>query len=408
MKSPASKIEFFRHALGFEEKERIAAALDSLVLTTGEAVGEMEAALAAYLGVKHVVGVDSCTAALHLSLLACDIGPGDEVIVPAMTFIATANAVLMAGATPVFADVDPHTGCLTPETASCRITDRTKAIIPVHLYGLLCDMKALKSLADEHGLSLIEDSAHCLEATRQDVKPGSDSHAACFSFYATKAITCGEGGAIATNNTELADRVRRLSLHGMTTSAFERHDRPYRHWDMAEFGWKYNLDNLRASLLLPQIARLDRNCVRRRCLALRYEDLLGDIDGVKWPTVANEMWSARHLMTIWVDPDRRDDVLGDLQNRGIGVAVNYRPVHLMAYYRERYGFQPGDFPCAESIGARTISLPLYPQLSEEEVARVAGAVAGAIAATRPRRAGAAEASHRASELEANRMEVSRR
>ncbi|MCH7873034.1 MAG: aminotransferase class I/II-fold pyridoxal phosphate-dependent enzyme, partial [Planctomycetes bacterium] len=152
MKSPGDKIEFFRHDLGSEEKERIVAALDSLVLTTGEAVNEMESALAAYLGVKHVVGLDSCTAALHLGLLASDIGPGDEVIVPAMTFIATANAVLMAGATPVFADVDPTTGCLTVETAGCRITERTKAIIPVHLYGLLCDMKALRTLADDHGL----------------------------------------------------------------------------------------------------------------------------------------------------------------------------------------------------------------------------------------------------------------
>ncbi|MFQ5463664.1 MAG: DegT/DnrJ/EryC1/StrS family aminotransferase [Phycisphaerae bacterium] len=404
MKSPSEKIEFFRHDLGFEEKERIVDALDSLVLTTGDAVHEMESALATYLGVKHVVGLNSCTAALHLSLIASGIGPGDEVIVPAMTFIATANAVLMAGATPVFADVDPSTGCLTPETAACRITKRTKAIIPVHLYGLLCDMKALRTLADDHKLYLIEDSAHCLEATRHGVRPGCESHAACFSFYATKAITCGEGGALATNDSELAERVRRLSLHGMTTSAFERHAKPYQHWDMAEFGWKYNLDNVRASLLLPQIARLDRNCVRRRCLALRYEDLLGDIEGVELPGVANEMWSARHLMTIWVDPNRRDDLLGELQNRGIGVAVNYRPVHLMAYYRKRFGFQPGDFPNAERIGARTISLPLYPQLSEEEVERVAGAVA--THAHRPKGARATELLGPTNGHEAARVKVS--
>ena len=406
MKSPDEKIEFFRHDLGLEEKERIASALDSLVLTTGQAVNEMESALATYLGVKHVVGLDSCTGALHLGLLASDIGPGDEVIVPAMTFIATANAVLMAGATPVFADVDPATGCLTVETAACRITRRTKAIIPVHLYGLLCDMKALRTLADDHGLCLLEDSAHCLEAKRGDVRPASDSHAACFSFYATKAITCGEGGALATNDTELADRVRRLSLHGMTASAFERHAKAYRHWDMTELGWKYNLDNLRASLLLPQIARLDRNWVRRRCLALRYEDLLRDIEGVDFPAVGNEMWSARHLMTIWVDPAHRDGILGELQNRGIGVAVNYRPVHLMAYYRERFGFRPGDLPDAEKIGARTISLPLYPQLTEEEVERVVRAVYGAVAAHRTGRACAHGASNAMGTPETARVKVS--
>ncbi len=406
MKSPGDKIEFFRHDLGFEEKERIVVALDSLVLTTGKAVYEMESALAAYLGVKHVVGLDSCTGALHLGLLALDIGPGDEVIVPAMTFIATANAVLMAGATPVFADVDPTTGCLTAETAGCRITKRTKAIIPVHLYGLLCDMKALRTLADDHGLCLMEDSAHCLEAKRGDVRPASDSHAACFSFYATKAITCGEGGALATNDTELADRVRRLSLHGMTASAFERHTVPYRHWDMTELGWKYNLDNLRASLLLPQIARLDRNWVRRRRLALRYEDLLRNIEGVDFPAVGNEMWSARQLMTIWVDPAHRDRILGELQNRGIGVAVNYRPVHLMAYYRKRYGFRPGDLPNAEKIGAQTISLPLYPQLTEEEVERVVRAVDGAIAAHRTERGRALGALNPIGDLEITPVKVS--
>lgn len=406
MKSPGDRIEFFRHDLGVEEKERIVAALDSLVLTTGKAVNEMESGLAAYLGVRHVVGLDSCTGALHLGLLASDIGPGDEVIVPAMTFIATANAVLMAGATPVLADVDPTTGCLTAETAGCRITKRTKAIIPVHLYGLLCDMKALRTLADDHGLCLMEDSAHCLEAKRGDVRPASDSHAACFSFYATKAITCGEGGALATNDAELADRVRRLSLHGMTASAFERHAVPYRHWDMTELGWKYNLDNLRASLLLPQIARLDRNWMRRRCLALRYEDLLRDIEGVDFPAVGSEMWSARHLMTIWVDPTHRDGVLAELQNRGIGVAVNYRPVHLMAYYRKRYGFRPGDLPNAEKIGAQTISLPLYPQLTEKEVERVVRAVHGAIAAPRTGRERALGPLKPMGDLEITRVKVS--
>jgi len=364
------RVEFFCHDLGDAEKQRITAALDSLMLTTGDAVAEAEQALANYLDVKHVVCLDSCTAALHLSLLAHDIGPGDEVIVPAMTFIATANAALMAGATPVFADVDSDTGCITPASVKKCLTDRTRAIVAVHLYGLLCDMEGLRALADEKGLILIEDSAHCLEARRGAVRVGSHGHAACLSFYATKALTCGEGGALVTNDTQLAERVRRLSLHGMTTGAHERYGRRYRHWDMEEHGWKYNLDNIRASLLPPQVARLDQNCERRRAIAERYEEAFRDLPGIEFPKVPQRDCSARHLFTIWVAPDRRDAVLEQLQSQGIGVAVNYRPVHLMRFYRERFNHRPGERPNAESIGARTISLPLYPNLRDEEVERV--------------------------------------
>lgn len=368
------RVEFFRHCLGDEEKARVLAALDETILTTGQAVTEAEAALARYLKVADVVCLDSCTAALHLALLAEGVGPGDEVIVPAMTFVATANAVLMAGATPVFADVDPRTACLTVETASPRITPRTRAIIAVHLYGLLCDMDALGALVEERGLVLIEDSAHCLEARRGRVRPARHSRCACLSFYATKNITCGEGGALATNDRDLAGRVRRLSLHGMTTAAAERYGRRYRHWDVEELGWKYNLDNIRASLLLPQIRRLDERCNRRRDIAQRYEAALATMDGVEMPEVPQREWSARHLFTVWVDPGRRDDILFDLQQRGIGVAVNYRAVHLLKYYARRFGYRRGELPVAESIGDRTISLPLYPQLTDEQVEWVIEAV----------------------------------
>ena len=368
------RVEFYRHNLGEEEKQRVLAALDSLVLTTGETVAEAEGALADYLGTEHVVCLDSCTAALHLALIAAGVDPGDEVIVPAMTFIATANAVVTAGATPVFADVDPNTGCLTVDTIAGRVTERTRAVIPVHLYGLLCDMEALCTFAERRDLVLIEDSAHCVEARRGNIRPGSRSLAACLSFYATKAVTCGEGGAIATNDAALARRVRRLSLHGMTTSAAQRHGRQYRHWDMEEFGWKCNLDNIRASLLIPQIRKLDARCRRRREIAARYEDAFANVQGVHYPKVAEEEWSARHLFTIWVDATGRDEILAGLQERGIGVAVNYRAVHLRRYYAERFGYRRGDLPVAESIGDRTISIPLYPRLTDEEVERIIEAV----------------------------------
>jgi len=374
-------LEFYRHSLGDEEKARILEALDQTILTTGRFTAEAEAALSAYLDIEHVVCLDSCTAALHLALLARDIGPGDEVIVPAMTFVATANAVLMAGATPVFADMDPTTGNITAESAAERLSPRTRAIIPVHLYGLLCEMPALRSLVSEHGLVLIEDAAHCIEARRRDVRPGAHADAACLSFYATKNITCGEGGALVTNDAALAERVRRLSQHGLTSTAAQRYGQRYKHWDMLEFGWKYNLDNIRASLLAPQVARLDENWRRRREIAARYEAAFDALPGVNFPRVDDPRASARHLFPIWVE--HRDEVLARMQRLGIGVTVNYRAVHLLTYFRERFGYAPGDFPAAESIGERTLSLPLYPQLTDAQVERVIAAVTQVVSRPAP-------------------------
>lgn len=373
--SSGQRVEFYRHNLGAEERAAVLAALSDPILTTGRATAAAEAALAAYLGVAHVVCLDSCTAALHLALLANDIGPGDEVIVPAMTFVATANAVLMAGAQPVFADVEPESGCLSAATVAPHVTARTRAIIPVHLYGLLCDMGGLQALARPRGLVLIEDSAHCIEARRGSVRPGSHGDCACFSFYATKSITCGEGGALATNDAALAERVRRLALHGMTTSAYDRYRGRYRHWDMPQWGWKYNLDNIRAALLPSQIQRMDENWLRRREIAAVYETKLAELDGVEFPKVPEPVWSARHLFTIWVAPPARDEVLAGLQDRGIGVAVNYRAVHLLEYYARQGGYRRGMLPVAESIGDRTISLPFYPALTAEQVDCVVAAVA---------------------------------
>ena len=372
------RVDFYRHNLGDEEKARVLAALDGTILTTGQAVAEAESALAEYLRVDHVVCLNSCTAALHLALAAHGIGPRDQVIVPAMTFVATANAVLMAGADPVFADVDPETGCITVETIAPRITERTRAIIPVHLYGLLFDMESISACAHEHDLIVIEDSAHCLEARRGRVRPASHSHCACFSFYATKSITCGEGGALATNDPELAERVRRASLHGLTTSAYDRYGQRYQHWDMPQWGWKYNLDNIRAALLVPQIAKLDKRWRRRRQIAEQYESSFSEVAGVEFPSVPHPEWSARHLFTIWVGPQRRDEILADLQQRQIGVAVNYRAVHLLQYYAQRLGYRRGDLPVAESIGDRTISLPFYPQLTADQIDCVVEAVGQAV------------------------------
>ena len=284
----------------------------------------------------------------------------------------------MAGARPVFADVDPATGNLTAAAVAPHVTARTRAIIPVHLYGLLCDMEALQALARARNLILIEDSAHCVEARRGPVRPGTHSDCACFSFYATKNLTCGEGGALATNDAALAERVRRLALHGMTTSAYERYASKYKHWDMPEWGWKYNLDNLRASLLTPQIRKLDELCRRRREIAAEYEAGFRSLPGLEFPRVEQPTWSARHLFPIWVPPQHRDAVIAGLQERGVGVGVNYRAVHLLDYYARTCGYRRGDRPAAEAIGDRTLSLPLYPKLTADEIQYVIAAVSATV------------------------------
>src|SRR5262245_10169000 len=238
---PTWRIPYFRHDLGAAELASVAKVLEGEILTTGGAVAAFEAKFAHCLGRRHAVGVTSCTGALHMVLLALGIGPGDEVITTPMSFVATATAILEAGAKPVFVDVEADTGNLDAARVEAAITPRTKAILPVHLYGLMCDMRALRAIADKHSLRLIEDAAHCIEGARDGVRPGELSDAACFSFYATKNLTCGEGGAIALDDDAMMDRLKLLRLHGMTRMAEESAREGYRHWDMVLLGWKYNM-----------------------------------------------------------------------------------------------------------------------------------------------------------------------
>jgi dTDP-4-amino-4,6-dideoxygalactose transaminase len=287
-----------------------------------------------------------------------------------MSFCATSNAVLHAGATPVFVDVEEETGNLNVELVEAAITERTKAIIPVHLYGQMCDMAKIRAIADRYRLHVIEDAAHAIEASREGIGVGRYADAACFSFYATKNITCGEGGAVTTGSERLADALQMLRQHGIDRGAADRYTRRYAHWDMPLLGWKYNMDNIQAALLLGQLERIDELWHKRDTLWKRYEDALGDIKGISWMKTLEGVRHARHLFTVLVPPPKRDQLLWALQQRGIGVAVNYRPIHLLKYYRENFRFKEGDFPVAEEIGSRTISLPLYPDLSQEEIAYV--------------------------------------
>ncbi|MGQ9369465.1 aminotransferase class I/II-fold pyridoxal phosphate-dependent enzyme [Azospirillum sp. ST 5-10] len=384
-------IPFYHHDLGRPELEAVARVLEGPILTTGSEVAEVERRLAALLGRRHAIAVTSCTGAMHMALMALGVGPGDEVITTPMTFVATAAAILEAGATPVFADVEPATGNLDAAAVAAAVTPRTRAIIPVHLYGAMCDMRALRAIADRHGLALIEDSAHCIEGRRDGVRPGELSAAACFSFYATKNLTCGEGGALVTDDDALHERLLRLRLHGIDRSLADRHASSSGDWDMVAMGWKYNMSNIEAALLLPQMDRLDRNYARRDRLARLYERRLAGLPGVRLPERAPDTVHAWHLFPVWIDGDRRDETLRRLRTEGIGCVVNYRPVHLTRHFRETFGFAEGAFPNAERIGRETLSLPFYPAMPDEHVEMVVEALADCLGAG-GRRAAAPEPS----------------
>lgn len=361
------KVEFYIHSVGKEEKNKVLECLNGIFLTTGSYVSEFEEKLADYLDLKWAVGLTSCTSALQLSLLAMGIGPGDEVITTPMTFIATANAIMHTGAMPVFIDVEKDTGLIDPDLIENAVNKKTKAILPVHLYGQMCDMKKIRSVADKYNLKIVEDAAHCIEGKRNGVGPGQLGDIVCFSFYATKNITSGEGGAVATNNEELAKKVRLLRTHGMSKEAADRYTGKYKHWDMLECGWKYNMNNIQAAMLLPQLRKIDDQWTKRDNLYKKYMNCLSEIPAIRFPKIASNSKSAYHLLTIWVDDDKRDDILHKLSEVGIGVAVNYRPIHLLTYFRKTFGFNKQDFPFAEEIGNRTISLPFYPKLATRDV-----------------------------------------
>jgi dTDP-4-amino-4,6-dideoxygalactose transaminase len=369
-----TKVPFYCHDLGQAEVDAVAEVLRGPILTTGATVERFERRLAEYLGAREVVAVTSCTGAMHIALLGLDIGPGHEVITTPMTFIATATAILEAGATPVFVEVEPTTGNLDAAKVEAAITERTRAIMPVHLYGQMCDMRALRALADRHRLAIVEDSAHCVEGRRAGVGPGHLGEAACLSFYATKALTSGEGGAVVTNDAALAAKLRLLRLHGMTKAAYDRHREGYQHWDMVMLGWKYNMDNIQAALMLPQLERLEMNAERRQRLAAHYRAGLAGIPGVGGPVVLPGVRHAWHVFPIWVAPERRDAVIAGLQGHGIPTVVNYRAIHLLTYFRETFGFRSGMFPVAERIGDSTLSLPFYPGMPNDQVETVVEAV----------------------------------
>ncbi|KKS34885.1 MAG: Glutamine-scyllo-inositol transaminase [Parcubacteria group bacterium GW2011_GWC2_42_12] len=361
------KVEFFRHNISETDIKNLNKVLRTLLITTAGVTGKFEKDFAAYLQCPHVIGVNSCTNALFLSLLALNIGPGDEVITTPLTFFATANAILYVGAKPVFVDVEAETGLIDPVLIEKAITKRTKAILPVHLYGQMCDMKRINSIAKRHGLKIIEDAALCMEGVRDEIRPGQLSQGVCFSFHAIKSITSGEGGAIAVNDSGLDKKLRLLRLHGIGGTVLTRVKDKIKKQDMILLGYKCNMYDLQAALLINQIERIEVNLQRRTFIYDRYQAAFAGNPKIIFPTIVAGSQSAKTMFPLWVDVKKRDKYLVDLQNQGLGVDIKYHPVHLSTYYRRKFGYKKGDFPLAEKISRSTITLPLYPKLKDKEL-----------------------------------------
>jgi UDP-4-amino-4-deoxy-L-arabinose-oxoglutarate aminotransferase len=361
------QVPFYRHSLAPENSKYVAKVLETPFLTSGPIGKEVEAQLSEYFGVKHAKLVNSWTNGAVATLLALDIGPGDEVIVPAMTFIATANVVELVGAKPVFVDCDPDTLLITPELIKAAITNNTKAVIPVHMYGQMCDIKAIKEiLPKDQKISIIEDCAHTFEAKFNGERPGKYSDAAILSFYATKNVTCGEGGAIITNDPHLFERIIQAILHGMSAGAADRFKSgQYKHWGMDYLGTKANLPDLLACFLPDQIRTVEERLEVREFLAAKYENTLKS-SKIKLPKINPKVVHSRHLFPIFVGKSARDESLMALGNSNIGATVNYRSVTSMNYYKSKYGFLGTEFPSSLNWGEGTLSIPLFPGMTDSE------------------------------------------
>ena len=361
------------------EIDEVVATLKSGWIGTGPKVKKFEEMFADYKSAKHSLAVNSCTAALHLAMRVLDIKEGDEVIVPTMTFAATANAVIHAGGTPVFADCGKDTMNIDPLAVESKITPRTKAIIPVHFAGRPCDMDALMAIAKKYNLKVIEDCAHAIEAEYHGKKTGTFGDIGCFSFYVTKNIITGEGGMAITNNDEYAEKIKILALHGMSKDAWKRFsDEGYKHYQVVDSGYKYNMMDLQAAMGIHQLGRIDCYWKRREEIWNRYNEAFKDLPVFLPVSAESNTRPAYHLYTLLIGLERakvtRDQFLDEMTKRNIGVGVHYLALHLHPFYQKAFGYKKGDFPNAEWISERTVSIPLSPKLTDEDAGDVIEAV----------------------------------
>jgi dTDP-4-amino-4,6-dideoxygalactose transaminase len=370
-------IPFHRPSLGEAEERAVLEVLRSGWLTTGRRTKDLERRFAALRGCRRAVGTNSCTAALHLALIVLGLGPGDEVVTTPITFASTANVIVHTGARPVFCDVLPGTLNMDPAALERALTPRTRAVIAVHFAGHPCDMDEILRVAGAHGVPVVEDAAHAVEAEYHGRPVGSLGVAAAFSFYATKNVTSGEGGMLTTGDDTLADGAEILALHGISRDAWKRYgDEGYRHWDIVAAGYKYNMYDLQAALVDTQLDRVDGLWLRRRELTERYDEAFAGQSALRPLTRESGVKPSYHLYVVRVSADAgltRDAFMDALQARGIGVGVHFRAVHLHPFYREAYGFGPGLAPVAEAAGDAVVSLPLYPSLSDADQERVIAA-----------------------------------
>jgi dTDP-4-amino-4,6-dideoxygalactose transaminase len=368
-------VPFSSPAIGPDEINEVTATLESGWLSTGPRVRRFEEAFAAYVGSPYAIAVNSCTAALHLSLLASGIGPGDEVITTPLTFCATANVIVHTGATPVFVDVDPATGNLDPRAVAAAVTPKTRAVIVGHYAGRPADVDAFAAIGTRHQLTVIEDAAHCVEGVRAGRKIGTTAPFTCFSFYASKNLTTGEGGMITTASADAADRMRIASLHGLSRDAWARYERGGSpHYDVVMAGYKYNLSDIQGALGLHQLRALGRNHARRAEICQRYDAAFRDLPIRRFMDVPVGDVHAHHLYTVMIDADdcgrSRDDAAMTLDRLGVASSIHFRALHLHQFYRERFGFVRGQFPHAEKISDTVLSLPLSASLTDVQVERV--------------------------------------
>ena len=369
-------LPFSRPSISRNAIDEVVSCLESGWITTGPRVAQFTEQLQQYLGAPHVLPLMSATAGLHLALLALDLQPGDEVITTPLTFAATLNTIVLAGATPVLIDIDPRTLNMDLNQLESVITDKTKVIMPVHFAGLPVDLDALYSIANMHGLRVIEDAAHAIGSEYKGRKIGGFGDIQVFSFHPNKNMTTGEGGCIATRDPAFAKKIELLRFHGIDREAWNRFGKSgNQNYEVVLPGYKYNMMDIQAALGLHQLRELDHFIERRTELAERYSEVL--MDWPQWVLPSEPDYSHRHawhLYTPLLNEDvaqmTRDEFMDKMKERNIGTGLHYRAVHLFPYYREQFGFELGDFPCAEEVGERIVSLPLFPGMTDAEHDRV--------------------------------------
>jgi dTDP-4-amino-4,6-dideoxygalactose transaminase len=368
-------------AIEDSEIQEVVSSMKSGWLGTGPKVAQFESDVAAYKGAEYAVALNSCTAALHLSIIAAGIKAGDEVITTPMTFCASVNAIIHAGATPVLADIEPATMNIDPNQIESKITPRTKAILPVHFAGRSCEMDAICDIAKRHNLKIIEDCAHAIETEYHGKKAGTFGEFGCLSFYVTKNVATGEGGMVLTKHAEDAARIKILGLHGMSKDAWKRFsDEGYKHYYVVECGFKYNMMDMQAAIGIHQLARVEQNWLKRQAIWNRYNTAFKNLPITTPATNTPNTRHGYHLYTILIDEQKtginRDAFLDHMTKNNIGVGVHYLSIPEHPYYQQTYGWKPEDYPIAMKVGRKTVSLPISPQLTNDDAGDVIQAVRG--------------------------------